>query len=150
MEHGVNLDWSGVNVFFHVINGENRGHVTMIHGYYKEYNVNNLGDGGIITHTYCYRSISNHKIKIQNGNISTTGIKIMTWNKGGAFLINRMDTIRGLIEDQKPLILALHEAQIPQSWKTILSTWMVCTRMEKQIEHAYTYQIVLLSQSKMT
>ena len=39
---------------------------------------------------------------------------MLSWNKNKAFLRNRMDTIRQLVQDKSPHILALQEAQITQ------------------------------------
>ena len=65
--------------------------------------------------TYNYTCITNKTIKIKNGNIGNgKGLRIITWNKDKAHLVNRMDTIRQLIEDEQPHILALHEANIMQ------------------------------------
>ena len=51
--------------------------------------------------------------QITNGN-QPKGIKIISWNKGSAFLINRIDTIKQMIHDRMPHVLALQEANIRQ------------------------------------
>ena len=61
---------------------------------------------------YSSRTISNKLIKSYNGNIDKTGIKILSWNKGSSHLINTIDNIKQLIQDEKPLILAIQEANI--------------------------------------
>ena len=40
------------------------------------------------------------------------GLKIMHWNKGSKFLINKVHDIKSLLEVNKPHILSLSEAQI--------------------------------------
>ena len=59
-------------------------------------------------------TISNQAIKSYNGN-AAKGIKIITWNKGSANLERKMDTVKQLIQDEAPHVLALHEAQVPAS-----------------------------------
>ena len=44
-----------------------------------------------------------------------TGIKLMSFNKGNTFLINSLDTIKQIIDREKPHVLSIQEARLRQN-----------------------------------
>ena len=72
------------------------------------------------TQQYSHMNISNKHMKTVHGNITqgsngTKGIKLLTWNKANSHLINTIEVIKQLIEDEQPMVLAIHEANILQN-----------------------------------
>ena len=61
--------------------------------------------------TYYFRCITNFEAKYTYGN-RNKGIKIAHWNKGGAFLINKMPDVQNVIQQHHPHILGLSEANL--------------------------------------
>ena len=59
-----------------------------------------------------FTMISNFQSRCVNGNRSKKGIKIAHWNKGGSLLINKMPDIKTVIDQYKPHILGLSEANL--------------------------------------
>ena len=64
-----------------------------------------------ISSTYYFRCITNFEAKCTYGN-RNKGIKIAHWNKGGAFLINKMPDVQNVIQQHHPHILGLSEANL--------------------------------------
>ena len=80
------------------------------------------------------KNMSNKAYHIKYGNRArgqrARGIKIISWNKGSAHLINRIEVIKQLTVDYKPHILALQEAEISQDTDI--------TKLQIQGYHLYT------------
>ena len=60
--------------------------------------------------------ITNQSIRSYNGNKSK-GMRLMCWNKGSSFLHNKMTAVKQLLNDKKPHVLALTEAELTQEAK---------------------------------
>ena len=56
--------------------------------------------------------ITNFQSKYTYGNKKNAGIKIAHWNKGNSYIINKMTEIRLIVEQHKPHILGLSEANL--------------------------------------
>ena len=59
-----------------------------------------------------FSSISNFTSRYINGNKKNQGIKIAHWNKGNAFLQNKMGEITNIISGLHPHIMGISEANL--------------------------------------
>ena len=69
------------------------------------------GDASSLSSFY-FRRITNFEARYTNGNGRNKGIKIAHWNKGGAFLVNKMANIKNIVQQHHPHILGLSEANL--------------------------------------
>ena len=59
---------------------------------------------------YSYQNLSNAFAKYVNGNGKNQGIRLSHFNKGGSFLVNRLNEIENVISKHHPHILGISEA----------------------------------------
>ena len=59
-----------------------------------------------------FSMVTNYQSKYTNGNRKNQGIKIAHWNKGNAFLQNKMPEIRNIISGLHPHIIGISEANL--------------------------------------
>ena len=65
--------------------------------------------GGALASRNLVRQISNHEMKIYNGN-RVKSIKLAHWNKGNSLLVSRMHEIKNLVECHSPQVIGISEA----------------------------------------
>ena len=68
-----------------------------------------------------FSMVTNSQSKYKNGNRKNQGIKIAHWNKGSAFLQNKMPEIRNIISGLHPHIIGISEANLHTTMTTTLS-----------------------------
>ena len=61
-------------------------------------------------HFYRFSNLDNHFSKYTNGNRNKNGIRICHFNKGGAFLHNRIHDIENIISQHRPHLLGISES----------------------------------------
>ena len=59
-----------------------------------------------------FSMVTNSQSKYKNGNRKNQGIKIAHWNKGSAFLQNKMPEIRNIVSGLHPNIIGISEANL--------------------------------------
>ena len=62
---------------------------------------------------YTPAAISNKQAHTVNGN-TNTGIRLLSWNKGNTFLTTKMDTIKQIVDKEKPHVFSIQEARLRQ------------------------------------
>ena len=61
---------------------------------------------------YIFTQISNFQSKYTNGNRQQKGMTLCHWNKSNAKLKNRMFEVKSLIEEHRPKLLGISEANV--------------------------------------
>ena len=64
---------------------------------------------------YQYSNLDNHYSKSKNGNRKHNGIRIYHFNKGNAFLSNKMHEIENIVSNHRPHILGISEGNYFQN-----------------------------------
>ena len=82
-----------------------------------------------ITQSYTFsgtiQNTNNKSAHILNGNIKLTNIKIAHFNKGNSKFDNKLDDIHYIIEEHKPLIFSISEANYCNINKTIIDGYSI-------------------------
>ena len=66
----------------------------------------------LLSSEYSSTAISNFTSRYINGNKKNQGIKIAHWNKGNAFLENKMPEIKNIVSGLHPHVLGISEANL--------------------------------------